>query len=102
MSAVEGDEAKSLLPADLAAHLEPELSVLGTLVNARNAGRRGIQDLRSLRGLAIENFDRDIRGVVRIATGIMRVTDRPDAVKRFQEALRPLNRRRSSSVDPAA
>lgn len=98
VSAVEGEQAKSLQAPDLANHLEPHLTNLGTMVSTRIHGNRGAQDLITLRTQAAENFDLNIRGIVRIASGILRVAGHRDAAKRFRATLRPLYHHSSKST----
>lgn len=91
--ASEGEGSTSLTLADLAKHLEPEIDRLATFVTSRYEGNRSVQDLRALRKLAIEDFDSNIRGVVRIASGILRLAGRVDAANRFRDTLRYIRRR---------
>ena len=77
----------------LASQLEPELSRLGELVGDRHQENRKSADVRSRRRTAIEEFDRDIRAVVRSAQGMFRIAGRSDLAARFRPLLRRALRR---------
>ena len=77
----------------MAAQLEPELSALGELVTGRHQENRKAADLRSRRRQALEEFDRDIRAIVRTAQGMFRLAGRDDLANRFRPILRRVLRR---------
>ncbi len=71
-----GSEEVAGAPAQLVAQLEPELSELGELVTVRHQERRKTVDIRLQRQQLIQDFDHDIRGVVRMAQGMFRLASR--------------------------
>ncbi len=80
--------------AQLAARLEPELSELGDLVGHRHEENRKSADLRSRRQSAIEQFDHDVRAIVRTAQGMFRLAGRDDLAGRFRPLLKRVTRRK--------
>ncbi len=77
----------------MAAQLEPELSELGALLADRHQENRKSADLRSRRRRAIEEFDREVRAIVRMAQGIFRLAGREELADRFRPILRRITRR---------
>ncbi len=73
--------------AQLAGQLGDQLQELGDRVKARHRERRTVVGLRLHRQLLIQEFDRGIRGIVRIAQGISRLAGREDLGKRFRPIL---------------
>ena len=63
-------EGVATLSEQLAAQLEPELSELGELVTDRHEENRKAADLRSRRRSVLQEFDRDVRAIVRTAQGL--------------------------------
>ena len=64
--------------AQLAVQLGDQLQELADRVEARHRERRTVVGLRLRRQLLIQEFDRGIRGIVRIAQGISRLAGRED------------------------
>ena len=81
------EEAKVLVPADLAAELEPELTQLGERLKVRYSEKIEDLDARYLRQTGIEEFDRNIRAIVRIVQGIFVLAGREDLADRFTARL---------------
>jgi len=84
--------------AQLASQLGGELTQLGDLVELRHRGRKKVTRLRLHRQRLIAEFDRGIRGIVRIAQGISRLAGREDLGQRF----RPILRRTLRKLDEQA
>ncbi len=84
--------------AQLAGQLEGQLQQLSDRVKARHRERRKVVGLRLHRQILIQEFDRGIRGIVRIAQGISRLAGREDLGKRF----RPILQRTLRQLDEAA
>ncbi len=74
--------------AQLAGQLGGELEQLADRVKARHRERRKVVGLRLRRQLLIQEFDRGVRGIVRIAQGISRLAGREDLGRRFRPILR--------------
>ena len=77
----------------LASQLEPELTELGELVGGRHQENRKSADVRSQRRRVIQEFDRDVRAIVRTAQGLFRLAGRDDLAERFRPILRKISRR---------
>ena len=88
----------------MAAKLEPELSELGDLVGDRHEENRKGADVRLRRRRALEEFDRDVRAIVRTAQGLFRLAGRDDLADRFQPILQRVSRktRKAESEETAA
>ena len=86
----EGVESSS---SQLAAQLEPELSELGELIAGRHWESRKSADVRSRRRQVLQDFDREIRAIVRTAQGMFRLAGRDDLAERFRPILRRVLRR---------
>ncbi len=84
--------------AQLAAQLGDQLRELSDRVESRHRERRLVVGLRLRRQLLIQEFDRGIRGIVRIAQGISRLAGREDLGSRF----RPILRRTLRQLDEQA
>ncbi len=74
--------------AQLAGQLDGQLQQLADRVKARHRERRKVVGLRLRRQILIQEFDRGIRGIVRIAQGISRLAGRDDLGRRFRPILR--------------
>ncbi len=85
--------------AQLAGHLEGQLQKLTDRVETRHWERRKVIGLRLRRRVLIQEFDRGIRGIVRIAQGISRLAGREDLGRRFRPILR--RRLRQLAEQPA-
>ncbi len=89
--------------AQIAAQLEPELSELGELVGERHQENRRTTDVRLQRKRAIQEFDRELRAVVRTTQGLFRLAGRDDLAERFRPILQRVVRRiRKAQADEAA
>ncbi len=86
-----GEEA--VTPAQLATQLEPELGNLRRFVGVRHHGRRKSADVRSRRRQVIEDFDRNVRAIVRMAQGMFRLAGRDDLARRFRPSLKRILRK---------
>ena len=95
----EGVEPPSV---QLAAQLEPELSELGQLIAGRHQENRRAADVRSRRRQVIEEFDRDVRAIVRTAQGMFRLAGRDDLAARFRPILRRVLRRLNKAQEEEA
>ena len=84
--------------AQLASQLGDHLQELSDRVESRHRERRMVVGLRLRRQLLIQEFDRGIRGIVRIAQGISRLAGREDLGQRF----RPILRRTLRQLDEQA
>ncbi len=87
--------------AQLAAQLEPELSELGELVGNRHEENRKGADVRLRRQRAIEEFDRDIRAIVRSAQGMFRLAGRDDLAERFRPLLQRVTKKKAETEEAA-
>ncbi len=94
-----GDDVPSP-EAQMAAKLEPELSELGDLVGDRHEENRKGADVRSRRRRAFEDFDRDVRAIVRTAQGLFRLAGRDDLADRFRPILQRVSRKRKTESEP--
>ncbi len=74
--------------AQLAVQLDGKLRQLADRVKTRHRERRKVVGLRLRRQILIQEFDRGIRGIVRIAQGISRLAGREDLGRRFRPILR--------------
>ncbi len=70
--------------ADLATHLEPEVSDLERVVESRAKEFRETVDAQSRRRQTIRTFDRNVGAIVRITQGIFRAAGREDLAARFR------------------
>ena len=93
------DEEGVITPAQLANQLEPELTDLGLLVEARRTDNREAADVRSRRRQTIKSFDREIGAIVRMTQGMFRLAGRPDLAARFRSTLRRVRRRRGKQAE---
>ncbi len=84
------DDARA--SADLAGHLEPEVSDLERIVESRAKELRETVDVRSRRRQTIRTFDRNIGAIVRITQGIFRLAGREDLAARFRTTARRVRR----------
>ena len=87
----EGEE--TMAPTQLAGRLEPDLSRLDKLVEARETEKREDLDMRARRRQTIRDFDRDIGGIARMLKGMLRVAGRPELAAVFRVGLRRFSRR---------
>ena len=78
----------------MAAGLEPELSEFGELVEGRHQENRKSAEVRSRHRRVIQEFDRDVRAIVRMAQGLLRLAGRDDLAERFRAILRRVSRRK--------
>ena len=96
-----GEGGPAITPAMLADRLEPELTLLGEVVDTRFTDNRENALVRLLRQRAISEFDQNVRALVRIVQGMFRLAGRPDLASRFRSTLRRLRRRlEEEPVDP--
>ncbi len=86
----------------MANRLEPELGELGELVGNRHEENRKSADVRLRRQRAIEEFDRDVRAIVRSAQGTFRLAGRDDLAERFRAILRRGSRKAKKVENKAA
>jgi hypothetical protein len=101
---IEIDTGEGVAPpaAQMAARLEPELGELGELVGNRHEESRKGADVRLRRQQAIEEFDSDVRAIVRTAQGMFRLAGRDDLAERFRPLLRRVTRRKKEAETEAA
>lgn len=93
-------EENAWTPAILAQAFEPESSQLDFVLGARYAGNRENIGARALRQEGIKQFDRNMRGIVRIVQGMFLLADRDDLVTRFSTSLRRFTRRPNQPALP--
>ncbi len=90
---IDTGEGVDALTAQLATRLEPELGELGELVGNRHEENHKGADVRLRRQRAIEEFDRDVRAIVRTAQGMFRLAGRDDLAERFRPLLQRIARK---------
>jgi hypothetical protein len=91
-------ETSLFTPPALADELEPELTDLGLLVDTRFEDNRGETIVRLRRQRAVEEFDRGMRGILRIVQGTLIAAGREDLARRFRSRVRRVARQRGLSL----
>ena len=90
-------------PVCLANQLEPELTALGRLLDTQSVENRESADVRSRRRQVIRTFDHNIRAIIRMTQGMLRLAGRDDLARRFRPTLRRIVRRlRPAQADAGA